>query len=88
MGSTSATFGDYADPAILLIAGAGSSMLSWENEFCERLAAGSRFVIRYDNRDTGRSVNYKPVPRRTRFAIWSWMPQPCSTPSASPAPIS
>jgi pimeloyl-ACP methyl ester carboxylesterase len=54
------TFGDSADPAILLIAGAGSSMLSWENEFCERLAAGFRFVIRYDNRDTGRSVNYKP----------------------------
>lgn len=54
------TFGDGADPAILLIAGAASSMLSWENDFCERLAAGSRFVIRYDNRDTGRSVTYKP----------------------------
>ena len=37
------TFGDSADPAILLV---GNSMLSWEDEFCERLAAGSRFVIR------------------------------------------
>ncbi len=54
------TFGDPADPAILLIAGAGGSMLSWEEEFCERLASGSRFVIRYDNRDTGRSVTYEP----------------------------
>jgi len=54
------TFGDSADPAIILIAGAGSSMLSWKNEFCQRLADGSRFVIRYDNRDTGRSVNYEP----------------------------
>jgi pimeloyl-ACP methyl ester carboxylesterase len=53
-------FGDSANAAILLIAGAGSSMLSWEGEFCERLAAGSRFVIRYDNRDTGRSVSYEP----------------------------
>jgi pimeloyl-ACP methyl ester carboxylesterase len=54
------TFGDPTDPAILLIAGAASSMLSWEGDFCERLAAGSRFVIRYDNRDTGRSVTYGP----------------------------
>jgi pimeloyl-ACP methyl ester carboxylesterase len=30
----------------------------WEDEFCERLAAGPRFVIRYDHRDTGRSVSY------------------------------
>jgi pimeloyl-ACP methyl ester carboxylesterase len=32
----------------------------WEDEFCERLAAGGRFVIRYDHRDTGRSVTYEP----------------------------
>lgn len=54
------TFGDPNDPAILLIAGVAGSMLSWEDEFCERLAAGSRFVIRYDQRDTGRSVTYEP----------------------------
>jgi pimeloyl-ACP methyl ester carboxylesterase len=54
------TFGDRADPAILLIMGAAASMLSWEDEFCGRLAAGSRLVIRYDHRDTGRSVGYEP----------------------------
>jgi pimeloyl-ACP methyl ester carboxylesterase len=32
----------------------------WEDEFCERLAAGPRFVIRYDHRDTGQSVSYPP----------------------------
>jgi pimeloyl-ACP methyl ester carboxylesterase len=32
----------------------------WEDEFCERLAAGGRFVVRYDHRDTGRSVTYEP----------------------------
>jgi pimeloyl-ACP methyl ester carboxylesterase len=52
------TFGHRDDPAILLIAGGASSMLDWAEEFCERLAAGSRFVIRYDHRDTGRSVSY------------------------------
>ncbi|MGH2558263.1 MAG: alpha/beta fold hydrolase [Thermomicrobiales bacterium] len=54
------TFGDPACPAIILISGAAASMLGWENEFCERLATGSRFVIRYDHRDTGRSVSYEP----------------------------
>lgn len=52
------TFGDRADAAILLIAGAAASMDWWEDDFCERLAAGPRFVIRYDLRDTGRSTSY------------------------------
>jgi pimeloyl-ACP methyl ester carboxylesterase len=54
------TFGERGDPAILLIAGGESSMDWWEDEFCERLAAGGRFVIRYDLRDTGQSVSYEP----------------------------
>ena len=53
-------FGDIADPPILLIMGGASSMDWWEEGFCERLMAGSRFVIRYDHRDTGRSVSYEP----------------------------
>jgi pimeloyl-ACP methyl ester carboxylesterase len=54
------TFGDPSDPAILLIMGSSASMDWWDDEFCERLAAGSRLVIRYDNRDTGESVSYPP----------------------------
>jgi pimeloyl-ACP methyl ester carboxylesterase len=54
------TFGAADDAAILLIMGAAASMDWWEDEFCERLAAGGRFVIRYDHRDTGRSVTYEP----------------------------
>ena len=53
-------FGDAADPALLLIAGAESSMDWWDSELCERLAAGGRYVIRYDMRDTGRSTTYPP----------------------------
>jgi pimeloyl-ACP methyl ester carboxylesterase len=45
---------------------APASMLGWEDGICERLAAGSRLVIRYDRRDTGRSVSYEPgAPRYT-----------------------
>jgi pimeloyl-ACP methyl ester carboxylesterase len=52
-------FGDPARPPILLIAGIGASMLWWERGFCDLLAEGGRFVIRYDHRDTGRSVTYE-----------------------------
>jgi pimeloyl-ACP methyl ester carboxylesterase len=54
------TFGDPSSPAVLLIAGGASPMDWWEDELCERLAAGQRFVIRYDHRDTGQSVSYEP----------------------------
>jgi pimeloyl-ACP methyl ester carboxylesterase len=49
-------FGDPADPPILLVMGIGGSMLWWEEGFCRMLADGGRFVVRYDHRDTGRSV--------------------------------
>ena len=53
-------YGDPADPPILLVMGIGGSMLWWEEGFCRMLADGGRFVIRYDHRDTGRSVTYEP----------------------------
>jgi pimeloyl-ACP methyl ester carboxylesterase len=52
-------FGDPDHPPVLLIHGTGASMLWWEEGFCRRLADGGRFVIRYDHRDTGRSVTYE-----------------------------
>jgi pimeloyl-ACP methyl ester carboxylesterase len=53
------SFGDPVDPPLLLIMGTGASMLWWEDGFCRLLADGGRFVIRYDHRDTGRSVTYE-----------------------------
>jgi pimeloyl-ACP methyl ester carboxylesterase len=54
------SFGDPGDPPVLLVMGIGASMLWWEEGFCRLLADGGRFVIRYDHRDTGRSVTYEP----------------------------
>jgi pimeloyl-ACP methyl ester carboxylesterase len=54
------SFGRPADPPILLIMGIGASMLWWEEGFCRLLVEGGRFVIRYDHRDTGRSVTSEP----------------------------
>ncbi|NTU20303.1 alpha/beta hydrolase [Brevibacillus sp. HB1.2] len=53
------SFGKPTDPAILLIMGAQMSMLWWEEEFCQRVADAGRFVIRFDNRDVGRSTTYE-----------------------------
>lgn len=50
------SFGNAADPALLLIMGATASMLGWPDEFCEELAGRGLFVIRFDHRDTGRST--------------------------------
>lgn len=54
------SFGDPAAPPVLLIMGAMGSMLWWPERFCELLAERGRFVIRYDNRDTGLSTAYEP----------------------------
>ncbi len=50
------TFGQASDPAMLLIMGLGGPMIMWEEEFCRGLAERGFFVIRYDNRDCGRST--------------------------------
>lgn len=54
------SFGDPGDPPVLLVMGTGASMLWWEEDFCRLLADRGRFVVRYDHRDTGRSVTYEP----------------------------
>src|SRR5215207_7460183 len=54
------SFGEPSDPPVLLTMGIGASMLWWDEGFCRRLADRGRFVIRYDHRDTGRSVTYEP----------------------------
>src|SRR5919108_4989276 len=54
------TFGDASDQPVLLIMGAMASMLWWPEEFCRRLSGSGRYVIRYDNRDTGLSTTYEP----------------------------
>ena len=54
------SFGDPSGPTILLIMGAMASGVWWPEEFCRQIAERGRYVIRYDHRDTGRSVSYAP----------------------------
>ena len=50
------TFGDPAAPPLLLIAGLGAQMISWDEPFCTMLAGRGFHVIRFDNRDVGLST--------------------------------
>jgi pimeloyl-ACP methyl ester carboxylesterase len=60
------TFGAAEATPLLLIMGLGSQMILWDEEFCERLAAEGFRVIRFDNRDVGRSriLHDAPVPKQ------------------------
>lgn len=49
------TIGSEGDRPLLLIAGLSSQMVTWPDEFCDRMAANGHFVIRFDNRDCGLS---------------------------------
>jgi alpha-beta hydrolase superfamily lysophospholipase len=40
------TFGDPADPALLLIMGLGTQMVGWRDDFCRDLAGRGFHVIR------------------------------------------
>ncbi len=51
------TFGDPADPPVLLVMGFATQMLGWPDGFCEALAARGHHVIRFDNRDIGLSTH-------------------------------
>jgi pimeloyl-ACP methyl ester carboxylesterase len=52
------TFGDPDDTPILLIMGLATQMIAWHEEFCERLADRGFHVVRFDNRDIGRSTHF------------------------------
>ena len=58
------TIGDPSDEAALLIMGLGGPMTWWDPDFCVLLASKGFFVIRYDNRDTGKSSKVRHRIRR------------------------
>ena len=55
------TFGVRGNPPLVLVMGLGTQMLAWPDEFCEELAAGGHYVVRFDNRDVGLSTHLRGV---------------------------
>lgn len=56
------SFGDPADPPLLLIMGLGTQMIAWHDDFCRELAGRGFNPIRFDNRDVGRSTRLEGSP--------------------------
>jgi pimeloyl-ACP methyl ester carboxylesterase len=51
-------FGERTASPLLLIMGLGGQLISWDDEFCVRLAAMGFWVIRYDHRDAGQATRF------------------------------
>lgn len=56
------TFGDPSDPTALLVMGLGTQMVAWQEDFCLQLAERGFHVVRFDNRDIGRSTHLDGAP--------------------------
>jgi pimeloyl-ACP methyl ester carboxylesterase len=59
-------FGNESDPPMLLIMGLGTQMIGWPDEFCAQLAERGFQVVRFDNRDIGRSTRIHGAPPTPR----------------------
>lgn len=51
------TSGDPAAPTLLLICGLGAQLTNFDPELCDLFVARGLHVVRFDNRDTGRSTH-------------------------------
>jgi pimeloyl-ACP methyl ester carboxylesterase len=51
-------FGDRERETVVLVMGLGVQMLGWQPAFCEGLAERGFHVVRFDNRDVGRSTKF------------------------------
>jgi pimeloyl-ACP methyl ester carboxylesterase len=61
------TIGDPSNPPLLLVMGLGTQLIHWDVELCELFAERGFYVIRFDNRDAGRSTYIDaPVPNIRR----------------------
>jgi pimeloyl-ACP methyl ester carboxylesterase len=66
--------GDPEGEPMLLVMGLGTQMIHWDTGFCELLAAEGYRVVRFDNRDVGRSSRIEGRPP-SRLAMLSGLPQ-------------
>ncbi len=76
------SFGRESDPALLLIMGFGAQLTLWPRAFCEGLAGRGFRVIRFDNRDAGKSTRLtdKGVPDVPRLLAQMAAGEPVAAP--------
>lgn len=68
------TFGKQTDTPLLLIMGLATQMIHWDDLFCQQLADKGFWVIRFDNRDIGKSTKLSGarVPSMTKVLANQW----------------
>ena len=64
------TFGQPDAPTLLLVNGLGSQCITYAESWCERFAAAGFHVVRFDNRDVGRSTMFDDAPLDDRGAAY------------------
>lgn len=63
------TFGDPQQPAVLMVMGLGAQLIHWDPRLCQAIADRGFHVIRFDNRDIGRSRHYPELGTPNVIAI-------------------
>jgi pimeloyl-ACP methyl ester carboxylesterase len=63
------TFGEEGGAPLLLVMGLGAQLISWDEGFCELLAARGFRVVRFDNRDCGLSSSLDHLGAPSPFAV-------------------
>jgi pimeloyl-ACP methyl ester carboxylesterase len=65
------SFGRDSNPLILLIMGFGAQLIFWPDRLCEALAAKGFRVVRFDNRDVGKSTHLDGQPAPDPRALFA-----------------
>jgi pimeloyl-ACP methyl ester carboxylesterase len=65
------TWGDGADPPVILVAGLGGQLIGWPDGLCTELVRRGLFLVRFDNRDVGLSTHLAGAPRPDPLAARS-----------------
>ena len=74
------TYGDPNDDPLLLVMGLGGPMIWWDPDFCAMLAHAGFYVIRYDNRDTGRSTRVRGARATKGMLVKAFAGRPVKAP--------
>ena len=56
------SFGDPADPTLLLVNGLGSQCINYHEDWCAKFVSHGMRVVRFDNRDVGLSSKFDDAP--------------------------
>jgi pimeloyl-ACP methyl ester carboxylesterase len=76
------SFGKASNPPLILIMGLATQMIHWDDVFCQTLAERGFWVIRFDNRDIGKSTKIKgqKAASVTQIIAHQWFNRPLNVP--------